>query len=56
MSGGSQAALNGKGPNQCAAENYSYPWRDNFCEKRGRNQYFCAQGAIPASISAPRPA
>lgn len=44
MSGGSQAALNGKGPNQCAAENYSYPWRDNFCEKRGRNQYFCAQG------------
>lgn len=44
MNGGSQAALNGKSSNQCAAENYSYPWRDNFCEKRSKNQYFCAQG------------
>jgi hypothetical protein len=44
MHGGSQAALNGKGTNQCNAENYDYPWRDNFCEKRGRDQYFCAQG------------
>ncbi|MEX0644517.1 MAG: hypothetical protein WD076_04360, partial [Parvularculaceae bacterium] len=42
--GGSQAALNGNGPNQCDDENYDYPWRDNFCEKRGKNQYFCAQG------------
>lgn len=26
----------GKGPNnQCARANYSYPWRDNFCERRG---------------------
>jgi hypothetical protein len=25
----------GRGPdNQCAVQNYSYPWRDNFCEKR----------------------
>ncbi len=42
--GGSQAALNGKSSSQCAAENYNYPWRENFCEKRGKNQYFCAQG------------
>jgi murein DD-endopeptidase MepM/ murein hydrolase activator NlpD len=42
--GGSQAALNGKGTNQCDAANYNYPWRENFCEKRGKNQYFCAQG------------
>lgn len=42
--GGSQAALNGKSASQCAAENYNYPWRENFCEKRGKNQYFCAQG------------
>lgn len=42
--GGSQAAVNGLGPDQCDNENYSYPWRDNFCEKRGRDQYFCAQG------------
>lgn len=26
----------GGGPNnQCARANYSYPWRDNFCERRG---------------------
>ena len=42
--GGSQAGLNGLGPDQCNAENYDYPWRDNFCEKRGRDQYFCADG------------
>jgi murein DD-endopeptidase MepM/ murein hydrolase activator NlpD len=44
MNGGSQAALNGKTSNQCDAENYNYPWRDDFCEKRSKNQYFCAQG------------
>lgn len=42
--GGSQAAVNGKTGGQCDAENYSYPWQDNFCEKRGRDQVFCAQG------------
>lgn len=42
--GGNQAALNGKSTNQCHPENYNYPWRENFCEKRGKNQYFCAQG------------
>ena len=44
MHGGSQAALNAKTGGQCDVENYDYPWRDNFCEKRGRDQYFCAQG------------
>src|SRR5258708_1168464 len=24
----------GGGGGQCAAVNYDYPWRDNFCEKR----------------------
>lgn len=42
--GGSQADLNGLSGDQCNPENYDYPWRDNFCEKRGREQYFCAEG------------
>lgn len=42
--GGSHADVNGLSPDQCNEENYSYPWRDNFCEKRGKDQYFCAQG------------
>lgn len=25
------------GGSQCAAQNYSYPWRDNFCETRSRS-------------------
>jgi murein DD-endopeptidase MepM/ murein hydrolase activator NlpD len=44
MHGGSQAAVNAKMGGQCDAENYAYPWRDTFCEKRGRDQYFCTQG------------
>ena len=42
--GGGKADVNGKGPDQCNAENYSYPWQDNFCEKRGKDQYFCDDG------------
>ena len=42
--GGSKAAVNGMGASQCDPVNYNYPWRENFCEKRGKNQYFCAQG------------
>ncbi|MEQ8178156.1 MAG: peptidoglycan DD-metalloendopeptidase family protein [Amphiplicatus sp.] len=42
--GGGKANVNGKGPDQCNAENYNYPWRDNFCEKRGKDQYFCEDG------------
>lgn len=26
---------------QCDAENYSYPWRDNFCETRGWDMAVC---------------
>lgn len=31
------------GGSQCAASNYAYPWRDNFCETRtaNRNSPFC---------------
>jgi murein DD-endopeptidase MepM/ murein hydrolase activator NlpD len=29
---------------QCAAGNYSYPWRDNFCEKRGHANPLCSTG------------
>lgn len=42
--GGSQAAVNGFGSDQCNTTNYDYPWQDDFCEKRGKDQYFCAQG------------
>lgn len=42
--GGSQASLNGLSTDQCNSENYDYPWRDNFCEKRGKDQYFCEDG------------
>lgn len=42
--GGGKADVTGKGPDQCDAENYDYPWRDNFCEKRGKDQYFCENG------------
>jgi murein DD-endopeptidase MepM/ murein hydrolase activator NlpD len=42
--GGSQASVNGFTGDQCNSGNYSYPWRDDFCEKRGKDQYFCADG------------
>lgn len=42
--GGGKAAVNGKSGDQCNGENYNYPWRDNFCEKRGKDQYFCDDG------------
>lgn len=38
--GGSQ----GGGGSQCDASNYSYPWRDNFCEKREWAMPFCPAG------------
>ncbi len=31
-------------PNQCAAENYAYPWQDNFCETRGWDNPMCTGG------------
>ncbi len=27
----------GPGPDQCDARNFSYPWRDNYCEKRSNS-------------------
>lgn len=29
---------------QCDPRNYSYPWRDNFCESRGYPNMFCGNG------------
>lgn len=29
---------------QCVVANYSYPWRDNFCEKRGHANLLCKTG------------
>lgn len=36
------------GGSQCAASNYAYPWRDNFCEARSanRNSPFCPTSKI----------
>ena len=36
------------GGSQCAASNYAYPWRDNFCEARtaNRNSPFCPTSKI----------
>ena len=42
--GGNKASVNGLSGDQCASANYAYPWRDNFCEKRGKDQYFCDDG------------
>ena len=34
----------GGGGGQCDASNYSYPWRDNFCEKRDWAMPLCPAG------------
>lgn len=36
-----------KGPagGQCDAKNYGFPWRDNFCEARSRDNPLCGAGA-----------
>lgn len=34
----------GPGGGQCDAENYSYPWRDNYCETRGWAMPMCPAG------------
>ena len=39
--GGDRAPRPGK---QCAPENYSYPWRDNFCEARPWDVRLCPSG------------
>jgi len=38
--GGSQ----GPGGGQCASSNYTYPWRDNYCEIRGWTMPLCPAG------------
>ena len=40
MNGGSM----GPGGHQCDAVNYSYPWRDNYCEKRSWDMPLCPAG------------
>lgn len=39
-----KGGLNGGGGGQCDAENYSYPWWDNFCETRGWDVPMCPGG------------
>ena len=34
----------GPGGGQCDAENYSYPWRDNYCESRSWSMPLCPSG------------
>ncbi|HRE88345.1 MAG TPA: S-layer homology domain-containing protein [Myxococcota bacterium] len=36
--------LYGPGGGQCAASNYRYPWRDNFCETRTHTMPLCPAG------------
>lgn len=36
--------LYGPGGGQCDAVNYSYPWRDNYCEKRSWDMPLCPAG------------
>jgi murein DD-endopeptidase MepM/ murein hydrolase activator NlpD len=36
--------LNGPPGNQCDAQNFSYPWRDNFCETRTWDMPLCPSG------------
>lgn len=36
--------LNGPGGGQCDAVNYSYPWRDNYCESRQWDMPLCPAG------------
>ena len=49
--GGRYVGLNSN--NQCAPENYSYPWRDNFCEGRSgtnRESLNCPSRAIHQGV------
>ncbi len=36
--------MNGPSGSQCHEDNYSYPWRDNFCETRGWTTPMCPTG------------
>ncbi|MFU8807427.1 MAG: M23 family peptidase, partial [Bradymonadaceae bacterium] len=39
-----RGGMNGGGGSQCDAVNYSYPWRDNYCETRGWEMPLCPTG------------
>ncbi len=36
--------MNGPGGGECHADNYSYPWRDNYCETRPWKMPLCPSG------------
>ena len=36
--------MHGGGGGQCSKLNYSYPWRDNYCEDRGWSMPLCPKG------------
>ncbi len=36
--------MNGPSGSQCHADNYSYPWRDNYCETRSWSMPMCPSG------------
>lgn len=39
-----RGGLYGKGGSQCDAENFSYPWHDNYCETRSWKMPLCPSG------------
>lgn len=39
-----RGGLNGGGGGQCDAQNYSYPWWDNYCESRSWTMPLCPSG------------
>jgi hypothetical protein len=40
-----RGGLNGGGGSQCDAQNFSYPWHDNYCETRSWDMPLCPSGA-----------
>ena len=40
----SKGGISGPGGHECDPDNYSYPWRDNYCETRRWSMSFCPAG------------
>jgi murein DD-endopeptidase MepM/ murein hydrolase activator NlpD len=40
-----RGGMNGGGGTQCDAQNFSYPWHDNYCETRSWDMPLCPSGA-----------
>ncbi len=40
-----RGGMNGGGGSQCDAQNFSYPWHDNYCEERSWDMPLCPSGA-----------